>query len=60
MEENNVLLTLWASTEMQKKLAGTVRKDKIYREPRTGLEMAGFRRTTEQIVNKLKKVKKGL
>ena len=43
---------MWSSTEMQDKLGEAVRKAQIYEEIGGELEMAGFKRTTDQITNK--------
>ncbi|XP_063049222.1 uncharacterized protein LOC134460999 [Engraulis encrasicolus] len=58
IEEMNALIGIWASTEIQEKLEGAVRKAKIYEEIRVELAGVGFHRTVEQITNKLKKIKK--
>ncbi|XP_063056081.1 uncharacterized protein LOC134450155 [Engraulis encrasicolus] len=58
IEEMNALIGIWASTEIQEKLEGAVRKAKIYEEIRVELAGVGFHRTVDQITNKLKKIKK--
>src|SRR4029434_10332298 len=55
--EINTLIAIWSSTEMQDKLEKTVRKAKLYEEIGGELEMAGFKRTTDQVTNKYKKKK---
>ena len=57
-DEINTLIAIWSSTEMQDKIEKAVRKAKIYEEIRGELEIAGFKRTTDQITNKLKIIKK--
>lgn len=57
-EETNALLAIWSSREIQDKLESSQRKSKVYAEIREEMEKAGFARTTEQIINKLKKIKK--
>ena len=56
-DEINILIAIWSSTEMQDKLEKAVRKAKIYEEKRGELEMAGFKRTTDQITKKKKRKK---
>ena len=51
-DEINSLIAIWSSTEMQDKIEKAVRKAKIYEEIRGELEIAGFKRTTDQITNK--------
>ena len=50
-DEINTLISIWSSTEMQDKIEKAVRKAKIYEEIQGELEMAGFKRTTDQITN---------
>ena len=50
-------MSAWASPEFQEKLEGTQRKAKLYSELVEVLASAGFPRTQEQIINKLKKLK---
>ena len=57
-DEIKTLIAIWSSTEMQDKLEKAVRKAQIYEEIWGELAMAGFKRTTDQITNKLKIIKK--
>ena len=57
-DESDMLIAIWTSSEIQDKLDKAVRKNKIYEEIRRELEIGGFKRTTDQITNKLKKIKK--
>ncbi|XP_051996799.1 uncharacterized protein si:dkey-261j15.2 [Xyrauchen texanus] len=57
-DETRVLLTIWSSTEIQEKLKRTKRRKKVYDEISQEMLDAGFIRSNEQIVNKLKKLKK--
>ena len=50
-DEIKTLIAIWSSTEMQDKLGEAVRKAKIYEEIGGQLEMAGFKRTTDQVTN---------
>ncbi|KAL2086008.1 hypothetical protein ACEWY4_019328 [Coilia grayii] len=58
VDETNALIAIWSSVEVQEKLAGAVRKGKIYGEIREELAGLGYHRTVDQITNKLKKIKK--
>src|SRR4029434_3018999 len=57
-DEINTLIAIWSSTDMQDKLEKAVRKAQIYEEIWGELAMAGFKRTTDQITNQFKKIKK--
>lgn len=57
-EETKCLVAIWASTEFQEKLESSTRKSKLYAELVEELAKAGFSRTSDQIINKLKKLKK--
>lgn len=57
-EETSVLLAIWSSTEIQKKLESTTRKKIVYDEISQEMLNGGFSRSTEQIINKLKKLRK--
>ena len=48
-DEIKTLIAIW--TEMQDKLGEAVRKAKLYEEIGVELEMAGFKRTTDQVTN---------
>ena len=50
-DEIKTLIAIWSSTEIQDKLGEAVRKAKIYEEIGGELEMAGFKRTTDQVTN---------
>ncbi|KAF4111866.1 hypothetical protein G5714_006661 [Onychostoma macrolepis] len=57
-EETSVLLAIWSSTEIQEKLESSTRKKRVYDEISQEMLNGGFSRSTEQIVNKLKKLRK--
>ncbi|XP_016089204.1 uncharacterized protein [Sinocyclocheilus grahami] len=57
-EETSVLLAIWSSTEIQEKLESSKRKKRVYDEIRQEMLNGGFSRSTEQIMNKLKKLRK--
>ncbi|XP_063075945.1 zinc finger and SCAN domain-containing protein 29-like [Engraulis encrasicolus] len=57
-EETKALLAIWTSVEFQAKLETSTRKTKLYGELVDELRKLGFSRTSDQIVNKLKKLKK--
>ena len=50
-DEIKTLIAIWSSKEMKDKLEKAVRKAKIYEEIGGELEMAGFKRTTDQVTN---------
>jgi len=50
-DEIKTLIAIWSSTKMQDKLEKAVRKAKRYEEIGGELEMAGFKRTTDQVTN---------
>ncbi|XP_051563790.1 uncharacterized protein LOC127446691 [Myxocyprinus asiaticus] len=58
LEETSVLLGIWSSSDIQEKLETLTRKKKVYDEICQEMANAGFSRTTEQVINKLKKLKK--
>lgn len=57
-EETKCLVAIWASPEFQEKLETSTRKSKLYNELLEEMAKAGFTRTPDQIINKLKKLKK--
>lgn len=59
-EETNVLLAIWSSTEIQEKLISKHPKNRsrVYHEIRQEMLNGGFSRSTGQVVNKLKKLRK--
>lgn len=59
-EETNVLLAIWSSTEIQEKLNSKHprTRNRVYDEIRQEMLNGGFRRSTEQVTNKLKKLRK--
>ncbi|XP_016122290.1 uncharacterized protein [Sinocyclocheilus grahami] len=57
-EETSVLLAIWSSTEIQEKLESSIRKKRVYDEISQEMLNGGFSRSTEQIINKLKKLRK--
>uniref|UniRef100_A0A3Q0RHI4 Myb/SANT-like DNA-binding domain-containing protein n=1 Tax=Amphilophus citrinellus TaxID=61819 RepID=A0A3Q0RHI4_AMPCI len=56
--KTNALLMIWSSREIQDKLKSSQRKAKVYIKIQAELLSAGFSRTPEQMVNKLKKLEK--
>ncbi|XP_023673077.2 uncharacterized protein [Paramormyrops kingsleyae] len=56
--ETKVLVSIWTSTEFQTKFENSPRKSKLYAELAEKLAKAGYVRTPEQIINKIKKMKK--
>ncbi|XP_016321469.1 uncharacterized protein LOC107672678 [Sinocyclocheilus anshuiensis] len=57
-EETSVLLAIWSSTEIQEKLESSKRKKRVYDEISQEMLNGGFSRSTDQIMNKLKKLRK--
>lgn len=57
-EETSVLLAIWSSTEIQEKLESSTRRKSVYDEISQEMLNGGFSRSTEQIINKLKKLRK--
>ncbi|RXN23873.1 Zinc finger and SCAN domain-containing 20 [Labeo rohita] len=57
-EETSVLLAIWSSTEIQEKLESTKRKKRVYDEMSQEMLNGGFSRSSDQIINKLKKLRK--
>lgn len=56
--ETKVLVSIWTSSEFQTKFENSSRKSKLYAELAENLAKAGYVRTPEQIINKIKKMKK--
>ncbi|XP_075996348.1 uncharacterized protein LOC142990440 [Genypterus blacodes] len=59
VEDTNVLLAVWGSRQAQGRLEPPQRRANLYEDIRAELDRAGVHRTTEQIINKLKKLKMG-
>lgn len=57
-EEISVLLAIWSSSEIQEKLERSKKKQIVYDEISQEMMNGGFNRSSEQIVNKLKKLRK--
>ncbi|KAL2102143.1 hypothetical protein ACEWY4_001311 [Coilia grayii] len=57
-EETTCLLNLWSSVEVQNKLEGAVRTKPIFEQLKREMANAGYDRNVEQIINKIKKIKK--
>ncbi|XP_071490667.1 uncharacterized protein [Diadema antillarum] len=59
-DDNEVIffLNLWSDVEVQKQLDGTVRNKKVFRDIAARMEEAGYRRSSDQLRDKLKKLKK--
>ncbi|KAK9973053.1 hypothetical protein ABG768_023802 [Culter alburnus] len=57
-EETSALLAIWSSTEIQERLESSKRKKRVYDDICQEMVKVGFTRTTDQIINKLKKLKK--
>lgn len=56
-EEISALLAIWSSTEIQERLRSSKRKKRVYDDICQEMVNVGFSRTTDQLVNKLKKLK---
>ncbi|XP_032363145.1 uncharacterized protein LOC116675457 [Etheostoma spectabile] len=54
----NQLLSLWSSTEIQHKLDGAVRTKPVFERLQNEMSVAGYQRSTDQLINKIKKLKK--
>lgn len=57
-EETSVLLVIWSSSEIQEKLESSKSKKSVYGEISQEMQNGGFSRSTDQIINKLKKLRK--
>lgn len=57
-EETSCLLSLWSSSEVQNKLEGAVRTKPIFDSLQREMANAGYDRNAEQLINKIKKLKK--
>ena len=55
-EETKCLVAIWASPEFQEKLETSIRKSKLCNELSEEMAKAWFTRTSNQIINKLKKL----
>ncbi|KAG5271937.1 hypothetical protein AALO_G00185860 [Alosa alosa] len=58
VEETNCLLALWSSTEIQSKLEGAVRTKPIFEKLENEMSIAGYQRSVDQLINKIKQLKK--
>ena len=58
VEETTCLLGFWSSAEVQKKLEGATRTKVVFEQLQREIAAAGYDRSAEQIINKLKKLKK--
>ena len=58
VEETTCLLGFWSSAEVQKKLEGATRTKVVFEQLQREMAAAGYERSAEQIINKLKKLKK--
>ncbi|XP_059923518.1 uncharacterized protein LOC132469549 [Gadus macrocephalus] len=58
VEERTCLLGFWSSAEVQKKLEGATRTKVVFEQLQREMAAAGYDRSAEQIINKLKKSKK--
>ena len=58
VEETTCLLGFWSSAEVQNKLKGATRTKVIFEQLQREMTVAGYDRSSDQIVNKLKKLKK--
>ena len=57
-EETSCCLAVWCSAEVQRKLEGASRTKPVFQDIQREMAAAGFNRSVEQIINKLKKLKK--
>ncbi|XP_029985217.1 uncharacterized protein LOC115415717 isoform X2 [Sphaeramia orbicularis] len=57
-EETRCFLTLWASSEVQDQLDGASRTKPVFEKIQSGMAVAGYERSLEQLINKLKKLKR--
>ena len=57
-EETKCLVALWCSAEVQGKLNGASRTKPVYLSIQREMATAGYERSLDQIINKLKKIKK--
>ncbi|XP_026070208.1 uncharacterized protein LOC113050941 isoform X1 [Carassius auratus] len=57
-KETSALLAIWSSTDIQERLGSSKRKKRVYEDIYQEMVKAGFDRTTDQIINKLKKLRK--
>lgn len=58
VEETNCFLAIWASSEVQHKLEGATRTKPVFKYIQLHMAAAGYDRSVDQIINKLKKLKK--
>ena len=58
VEETTCHLGFWSSAEVQKRLEGATRTKVVFEQLQREMAAAGYDRSAEQIVNKLKKLKK--
>ncbi|CAK6978286.1 uncharacterized protein LOC114468223 [Scomber scombrus] len=57
-EETQCFLVLWSSAEVQTKLDGACRTKPVFENIKQGMAEAGYQRSVDQLINKLKKLKK--
>ncbi|CAK6971296.1 Zinc finger and SCAN domain-containing protein 20 [Scomber scombrus] len=57
-EETQCFLVLWSSAEVQTKLDGACRTKPVFQNIQQGMVEAGYQRSVDQLINKLKKLKK--
>ncbi|XP_059181790.1 uncharacterized protein LOC131960563 [Centropristis striata] len=57
VEETNCFLAIWSSAEIQEQFEGATRTKAIFQKMQMEMCAAGYFRTTDQIINKLKKLK---
>lgn len=57
-EETQCFLALWSSAEVQAKLESASRTKPVFQGIQTQMEAHGYSRTVDQLLNKLKKLKK--
>ncbi|XP_028310787.1 uncharacterized protein LOC114468223 [Gouania willdenowi] len=57
-EETQCFLALWSSEEVQGKLDGATRVKPVFQELQREMSTAGYERSVDQLINKLKKLKK--
>lgn len=57
-EETLCFVTLWSSTDVQDQLDGASRTKPVFKQIQRDMAVAGYYRTLDQLINKLKKLKK--
>uniref|UniRef100_A0AAQ5ZXC0 Myb/SANT-like DNA-binding domain-containing protein n=1 Tax=Amphiprion ocellaris TaxID=80972 RepID=A0AAQ5ZXC0_AMPOC len=56
-EETRCFLALWSSDEVQEKLEGATRTKPVFKNIQREMAAAGYQRSLDQLINKLKKLK---